>query len=401
MGLLLGPFFANNTFESGQSMILGANNVAYGSGLATVAFDVTSGAKLWSTPFLHPTGLVVATADGRLIATELTSTLKQAASASALKIYDSQGVLTALPFNPAAASIAYFDANSLALILGGQGELMAWPTPVPIDEENPYNLPGGNPPAQRARTLPKISSLFPPRGLIGTSMQVTLTGTRLAGVVSIDAGRGITATVDPTNTSDTSLKTTFVIDQAADAGEHDMIATLKNGKQIQSKQNFFVQIPAQLQRLSAGVSKILPSATANGCPAGFLDKNNPGPFGMKLVVRYQVLDQQSPGRPIVATMPVREDLLNILVDGQPTPGDIDRPVTASGATDSDGTFIDDPVGGCNKVAFHALTFMQRLFVPLAAQIRPTVRTNNFSQTGDLGCGSSTNGADIKVTIPCN
>ncbi|HXB21755.1 MAG TPA: hypothetical protein VNV88_10255 [Candidatus Solibacter sp.] len=324
MGSFLVPFFANNTFESAQSLVLGANNVAYGTGLATVAFDVTSGAKLWSTPFLHPTGLVAATSDGRLIATELTNRLKQAGSASALKIYDSQGVLTALPFNPAAASIAYFDANSFLLIRGGKGESMSWPAPVPIDEENPYNLPGGNPPAQRARTPPKITGLSPSRGLIGSTIEVELQGIQLRKVVSIDAGSGITATIDPSKVSDTSLGTTFVIDPAAGAGVHKITATLKNGEKLQSKQDFFVQIPRSF--VPSGAT---PQLSGSVCPVGTL--------GTGFIVHYQVSDQN--GDPVaVGGMTPLETIPQQDIQRQP--------FSTPKSTNPDGTFDDDPVAFC-------------------------------------------------------
>src|SRR5205807_2393152 len=128
-------------------------------------------------------------------------------------------------------------------------------------------------------------------------------------------------------------------------GVHPIVARLKNGLKIQSKQPFFVQVPAQLKFLKAVVSSI--NATANGCPAANIGKE--GPFGMKIAVRYQVLDQDSPAKSIIATMPLREDLTTFVVDGQPQKDTgFGLPVTTSGNTEADGSFLDQPVGACGQ-----------------------------------------------------
>jgi YD repeat-containing protein len=246
---------------------------------------------------------------------------------------------------------------------------------------------------------PRIDSISPPTGLIVTPTQVTISGQGFGSAPTINAGQNLRVS-NITVVSDLKVTATFTsANDVNAAGSQNVTITASNVSS--ANQNFFVQIPSQIQLLSSAVSSKLQSATANGCPEIFLNDNNPGPFGMKLALRYQVLDQQSPGKPIIATMPLHEDLLNAIVDGQPQGSRLDVPVTASGDTDSDGTFIDDPVGGCNATAFTKLTFTQRLFIPLTIQVSPTVRTNNFIQTGMQKCGSSTNSTDINVTVSCN
>jgi hypothetical protein len=244
---------------------------------------------------------------------------------------------------------------------------------------------------------PRIDSISPPTGLIVTPTQVTISGQGFGSAPTVNAGTNLHVS-NVTVVSDMKVTATLTSTNDTNAAGNQNV-TIAASNVTSTMANFFVQIPSQIQLLSSGVSSKLQSATANGCPAIFLSQNNPGPFGMKLRIRYQVLDQQS--KPIVATMPIREDLINVVVDGQPQQGRTDLQVTPSDMTDSDGTFIDDPVGGCDAMPFGNLTFTQRLFVPFTIQVSPTVRTNNFSQTGKKGCGSSTNSADINVSVACN
>ena len=127
------------------------------------------------------------------------------------------------------------------------------------------------------------------------------------------------------------------------------------------------------------------------------------PFGMELAVRYQVMDQQNPPSPIVATMTLRENLLKRKVDGQDAaPDQIDVPVTTSGTTDSNGTFKDDGVGACGTGAFGTATFTQELIIVSSNGARYKVRTNLWALTGKSGCGNMNNSflGDINVTVNC-
>jgi hypothetical protein len=158
-----------------------------------------------------------------------------------------------------------------------------------------------------------------------------------------------------------------------------------------------VQVPTSLRMLSQGISTTrFPNPLANGCPPSM-------PFGMELAVRYQVMDQQNPLSPIVATMTLRENLLKRKVDGQDAaPDQIDVPVTASGTTDSNGAFKDDGVGACGTGAFGTATFTQELIIVSSNGTRYKVRTNLWALTGKSGCGNMNNSflGDINVTVNC-
>jgi hypothetical protein len=396
----MGTAFVPAFLGEGGTLVLGENNVVFaGNGPVVGVFDFVAKTQRWAS---QPTGgqffPIVATADGGLLAEKTSSRF---GAIDAALFFDVSGAGTLFPTTTGAS---YFSDNTLLGFLNGSVALLSTPMPITTDPDNIWPVSAGNEFQQRAPTRPQITSLSPSRALIGNTIDVQLQGRQLNKIVSIDAGTGITATINPKTTSNSHLSVTLAMDETTTSGIHKLIATLNNGNAIESKQSFFVQVPTQLKLLSAGVSSALATATANGCPVEFLDPNSRGPFGMKLALKYQVLDQQSQtGEPIIATMPLREDLLNLTVDGQLTdPHSVfDQRVTFSGATDADGSFVDDPVGACGPVMFTNATFTQRLFIPLSTKISPTVRTNTYSETGQQRCGMMTNGDDIKVDIGCN
>ena len=111
------------------------------------------------------------------------------------------------------------------------------------------------------------------------------------------------------------------------------------------------------------------------------------------------MDQADPAMPIVATIALRENQLNFMVDGQRAANDINNvPVTASGTTESDGTFTDEPLGGCATGPFNLSTFTQELF--MSTNLTLLVRTNGWRFSGRFGCGNMTNGGDVNVSVPC-
>lgn len=243
--------------------------------------------------------------------------------------------------------------------------------------------------------LPVIISISPAQGLVGAGQNVIINGAGFASSATINAGSNISVS-NLSVKSGTQITATFTPTNSTSAGGNQTITLTANG-QTSNSASFFNQIPTSLQELSAAVSALQP--TANGCPS--TNSGSEGPFGMKISVKYQVLDQRSPAQAISATMPLRENLTNFVVDGQPQSGTVlGGFVTPSGNTNADGTFIDNPVGACATGAFTTATFTQGLYTPLSSQVSPTVRTNNFSQTGKQGCGSVGNGADISVTVTC-
>jgi hypothetical protein len=120
---------------------------------------------------------------------------------------------------------------------------------------------------------------------------------------------------------------------------------------------------------------------------------------MEIFIRYQVMDQRNPAQPIVATMLLREDQGNFMVDGQLVSGSVSNGnVTVSGTTEADGTFTDPFVGACATGPFTAATFNQDLF--LSTNHTLGVRGNHWALSGRFGCGNMNNGNDVSVTVNC-
>src|SRR5262249_51521357 len=157
---------------------------------------------------------------------------------------------------------------------------------------------------------------------------------------------------------------------------------------------FFVTFPSSLTVLRAGPAVPLP----NGCQ----QEPPPAYIGTKLRIRYQINDQS--GSPLVTSMSgVHEDLLNLTVLGLRDPNfDVFDTRVIAGATDSDGTFVDVPIGVCGdplqlrpEARDSVATFTQRLYVLVGAR-RFAVRTNDFRVRFRDDCAQMNNGGDIDV-----
>lgn len=245
-------------------------------------------------------------------------------------------------------------------------------------------------PRRTVRVRPVIQSITPARGPIGVGTSVTIRGRGFGTNPTVTiSGTGVTYS----GSSGSATELTGTINVAPDAAGGNRTVRIGSRGQTSNGVNFFVQIPSSLRVLSSGVFSGT-GLLANGCPSN-------QPFGFRVSVRYQVLDQASPANPISATLPLREDLINFMVDGQSAAPDLRNTlVTASGTTESDGTFTDQPVGGCATGPFSTGSFEQTLFLPLSASVSPTVRVNNWAFSGRHSCGTMSNGVDVTVTVQC-
>lgn len=238
--------------------------------------------------------------------------------------------------------------------------------------------------------VPRIDSISPSRILIGTPVDVVISGSGLGNVTTVNAGSGISVSIN--STSDAEIHARFNVAANATAGNHGVFATTSTGLSSNGG-NFFVQVPASLTVLLAGPALPLP----NGCP-----QSPPPEIGTQLRISYQINDQT--GMPITAAMTgVREDKINLTILGQQNPNfnQYDVPLIA-GATQNDGTFVDVPIGVCGDpaqlppaVRNSFGTFTQNIYV-LVGTSRYSVRTNNFTFRFRDDCAEETNGADINV-----
>ena len=285
------------------SLLAGENNTAFAGNNNKLAGVNLGGVLNWSfsgpgsTPQFFGAAFLSASLDqGRLFGFDSTDDL----------IFDSAGITTVATstvgdWEPGLAQRASPDGGTEEVVtpLSPQVAAVSW------------TFIGGNERGDYAPSLPQIDKLSKSRDLVGTGPWIVqLQGTLLKQVVSVDAGKGIVVTIsgfDLASATNTSFGTTFTIAADAPPGAHKVVATLKNGKKITSRQDFFVQIPKSLVGTAfAGTFEDIPASGA-----GPLHTPNPGDvrlpdgtphesnvFGVYRNYAFQVMDQDSPAQPI-------------------------------------------------------------------------------------------------------
>jgi len=100
-----------------------------------------------------------------------------------------------------------------------------------------------------ATVKPTITSISPPRGMVGTATGVTINGTGfISGSTQVNAGSNISVT-NVSVSSPTQLTATFTPTNSASAGGNQSVKVAVNGQPSDSSVNFFVQVPTKLVRL--------------------------------------------------------------------------------------------------------------------------------------------------------
>lgn len=228
---------------------------------------------------------------------------------------------------------------------------------------------------------PVSSSISPPKALVGTPVSVTLNGTGFSEGATIQAGPSITVS-NLSVSSSTNVTATFTIQNSSDAsGNWNITITNPDGK-VSNGTNFYVQIPTSLTVLSV-------QTIANGANGGCLSTE----FGIRVSVKYQVVDQNAPAVAIQSGAMIPQESVNGsgYADIGPSTG-----FMATEYTNSDGTYTDGPVGICSASSF-SLSVTQAVQIAVGSSAYG-VRTNSFTVTGSAsGHGSITNNLDISGT----
>lgn len=237
---------------------------------------------------------------------------------------------------------------------------------------------------------PHIDSISPNQALVGSPVDVVIRGSFFGNTPTLIVDPGITTEI--TSSSGSQINARFNISINDSGGNHSVFVQATNG--ISNGANFFVQLPSSLSVVLAAPALPPP----NGC------QQQPAPafLGTQLRIRYQVNDQS--GNPLVTSLSgVREDLLNLTILNHQNPAfdQVDKAVIA-GSTESDGTFVDVPIGVCGDpltlptgVRDSTGTFKQNLYI-LVGTRRFAVRTNNFTVRFRDDCAQMGNGVDIDV-----
>jgi hypothetical protein len=163
----------------------------------------------------------------------------------------------------------------------------------------------GNPPANtgtdegQCKVKPSITGISPTQDPRGDTYTVTITGKGFtanpSADASVNAGSGIIATIDPTST-DTSIKSYFLIQASAPGGNHNVTVTTSAG--ASNSVSFYVQIPTTVE--------IAYSSQPNEAPCT-LGGGGTG-CGTFRTVNWRVLDQHAPAQPITAVMSVYDTI---------------------------------------------------------------------------------------------
>jgi hypothetical protein len=216
---------------------------------------------------------------------------------------------------------------------------------------------------------PRIDSISPAKGLIGaTTSGVTISGKGLNGA-TVNGGTGITATVKSSN--DTTLTVDLAVASNATAGNHSI--SVSAGGQTSNSVNFFVQVPTSLKFVSVTV---LPDGPAppSGCPGS-------ANYGIRIDIKYQVQDQQSPSVTIQSASMTPHEKGTFFTGGNfdSNIGPVKDYPTSSMNTASDGTFHDVPFGLCNPTPINMpLTATQNITMILPSGTAYPVRSQSFS-----------------------
>jgi hypothetical protein len=252
---------------------------------------------------------------------------------------------------------------------------------------------------------PKINSITPARGLIGTAVPVTISGQGFGITPTVNAGTGISANVNIAQSSFYQVVATFTIAATAPTGDNAVTVTV--GGQTSNSVNFYVQVPTSLSVLG---SSVLPTGTTPdyGCQPG-------ADGGIKISVRYQVLDQG--GQPIRSNqMEPQEKLLNYVLNGgsssNPFPNwrDVGPSPAVTGTsqyTDANGQFLDAPYGACATSGYLPLTVtydQPMSILVVGGSTNYAVRNNHATITSSaMGTGqitvTSDDGGNIQLHKP--
>jgi len=217
-------------------------------------------------------------------------------------------------------------------------------------------------------SAPTITSINPPRGLIGQEHTVTINGSAFGPAPQVNvSGAGVTAQV--VSSSDTQIQVKLRVRSDATGGNHGI--TVTNPAGTSNSINFFVQTPAKMDFVSIA-GPVSPETL--DCP--------PLTQGFGVQVLYQVRDQQGSAIQSVRMIPLEQ------VRQRPNPFSPWLPIGGSNPanqpTRADGTFVDIPVGSCFPIPTPTpnpfVEVDQRLAVRVLSDVGPSEEVDYVSAT---------------------
>ncbi len=241
---------------------------------------------------------------------------------------------------------------------------------------------------------PRITSISPSRGGVGSTTSVTINGSGFRSGVTINQMTGITVS-NVAFVSSTKITADFKIASDATGGNRSVSVTISG--QLSNTVNFFVQIPTSLSVVSITVLPSGNDEATSGCRILRF-----GDHGIIVSIKYQVKDQDGnsiTNDKMVGQETITDAVYNGTSQGDPKTEFVDitpsRTISTRSITDKNGQFVDAPFGACGTEPF-VYTFIQKIRILIDnTQITYNVRTNSITVTGSsAGTGSVSNSSDI-------
>ena len=173
-----------------------------------------------------------------------------------------------------------------------------------------------------ATVKPRIDSISPALGAVGSTVSVTLNGNGLS-AATVSAGSGITVTVS--SSTNTQIQASFAISASATGGNHAVTVTA-NG-QTSGSVNFYVQIPAKLVFFNTacapgGQGQLQPITNGTVVDCGGVTRAT-NFCGVNRNLTYQLVDQSVSRNPFPVAYSLSESFSNLSTTnpalGLPTP----------------------------------------------------------------------------------
>ena len=230
---------------------------------------------------------------------------------------------------------------------------------------------------------PYVSTITPARGLIGTSVSISIQGNGFASGATVNAGSGITVTINSVSISE--IQATFNISTSAPSGNH--IVNVTSGGKTSNGVIFYVQVPSTLSVVSVAV---LPDGL--GPPYGCPGSQN---YGIMIDVKYQVRDQVGVA---ILSSAMRPHETGIHFNGSALDSDIGPSgwPNSTQFTAADGTFHDVPLGKCSNLPISnpGQTATQNITMILPSGVSYAVRSQTLTVvahgSSSFGHGTITN-----------
>jgi hypothetical protein len=248
-------------------------------------------------------------------------------------------------------------------------------------------------PSEPVTVTPQITGISPPRGLIGSSLGVTISGSGFNSP-SVSAGSGVSVTIN--SYTSTQIQATFAITSTASGGNQSV--TVTSGGESSPSANFYVQIPETQVRDSGYGSSGLGSLVTitNGNVVDIYGNTLlSGECGVYRDIAYFLDDQETPAQTIQGNYTLVENFTNYSTDvsGLTAPTTQDNPIVYAQTMLGDTQFFGTKASsGCPGANDHE-SFDQGFTVQIDSS-----HSYGLSMVNSISRGYYSGAATVNVTV---